>query len=79
MDRGSTGIGLVVRPANLLSAIELQFYKVVAGVTDLTTCEHCGEWFERGQAGTRRAGARFCSDDCRSLHNNQRRGKGDLP
>lgn len=66
-------------PNNLLSAIDLQFYQAIAGMTELRACENCGTWFECGPGGTRRSASRFCSDACRFNFHNARKGKGGSP
>lgn len=68
--------GLSLRPDCLLSAIDLQFYQAITGMTELRACEHCGDWFECGPGGGRRTVSRFCSDRCRFNFHNERRSKG---
>jgi hypothetical protein len=68
--------GLSQRPDCLLSAIDLQFYQAVAGMTDLRECEECGDWFECGPGGGRRTVSRFCTSRCRDKFHNKRRSKG---
>jgi hypothetical protein len=63
-------------PKTLRDAIHLQFAQHVNSGRDLHTCEFCGVWFERGQGGGRKSGARFCSDQCRNRFHNQRRSPG---
>lgn len=71
--------GLFLEPDCLLSAIDLQFYQAVAGMTELRACEQCGAWFECGPGGGRRTVSRFCSDRCRFNFHNERRSKGGQP
>jgi hypothetical protein len=68
---------LSLSPDCLLSAMDLQFYQAVAGMTELRACEQCGTWFECGTGGGRRIVSRFCSNRCRFNFHNDRRSKGD--
>ena len=72
---GQPGIAFV--PDSLLSAIDLQFYQAISGMTEIKACEHCGTWFERGPGRDRRGKSRFCSDSCRFKFHNARRVKGE--
>lgn len=66
---------LQLRPPTLLDAIWLQFAQAITSNAELRTCGHCGKWFEAGQGSDRRAGAKFCSDECRVEFNSLQRSR----
>jgi hypothetical protein len=68
-----------LQPNTLLSALRAQFYTAVAELKEITACEQCGRWFERGPGKPRRGKSRFCSDRCRSDYHNLRKRKGAAP
>jgi len=41
----------------------------------LRMCEYCGAWFKVGTGGSRRADAKFCSDEHRAAFNNRARSR----
>jgi hypothetical protein len=57
---------LVMRPENLLAAMQLQLAKFVAGDGSLRVCKQCGQWFEAGPGDARRSVAVFCSERCKN-------------
>ncbi|MEX2628657.1 MAG: hypothetical protein WD341_01875 [Tistlia sp.] len=63
-------------PVSLRDALWLQFAQSTVSGADLRTCDWCGTWFESGGGAGRRAGARFCSEKCRSTFNNRKKSKG---
>jgi hypothetical protein len=62
---------LEVRPRSLIDALWLELSQDKSR-TEFRKCNECGETFRVGP-GARRADARFCSDECRTKHNNERR------
>lgn len=62
-DSQYTNLHLRVAPANLISAIWLQFALAVEGNKDHRQCEQCRKWFEVG--ASLREDAKFCGDPCR--------------
>jgi hypothetical protein len=63
---------MVMEPANLLQAMNLELAQAVAGGAALLTCQYCGQWFAAGRGGKRTV-AKFCSDEHRFRFNNDRR------
>jgi endogenous inhibitor of DNA gyrase (YacG/DUF329 family) len=64
------GAQLVLEPKSLLDAILLQLMESVRTGVHSAECENCGEWFGK------KAGAKFCSVQCKDIHhNNQKRNK----
>jgi hypothetical protein len=56
---------LVMEPADLLQAMNLEMAQFVAGGGVPANCEECGRLFGAGGAG-KRTDAKFCSDGCRN-------------
>jgi hypothetical protein len=63
-----------LKPDCLISALDLQFYRVVVGLSEIRACDACGTWFECGPGKGRRGKSRFCSDKCRFNFHNARKG-----
>jgi hypothetical protein len=72
----ATGVWqLRLAPLTLLDAIWLQLGQAITSNATLRACDHCGKWFEAGQAAGRRADAKFCSDECRISFNSLKRSQ----
>jgi hypothetical protein len=69
---GRDGHRLAFRPINLAQAIKIFWATTIATGGALRPCKQCGEFFEAG-GESRRADAKFCSDDCRHRFNNDRK------
>jgi hypothetical protein len=59
---------------SLYEALWLQLGQKISSGHDLRRCAFCGAWFEAGAGTTRRADAKFCSDEHRINFNSQKRG-----
>ena len=70
---GSLHLQLV--PRDLLSGLWLQLGLKLSGEKKISTCLHCGNWFEAGPGTGRRADAKFCSDEHRIEFNSHKRTK----
>jgi hypothetical protein len=60
-------------PPSLYNALIFEFGQIVTSDAQLRQCEQCGIWFEAGAGTTRRADAKFCSDEHRILFNSLKR------
>ena len=70
----SDRVSLSIIPADLLSAIWLQFGQAVSSNTQLQRCLWCGTWFAYGTGTGRRKSAHYCSDRCRKAsHRDQQK------
>src|SRR5205085_8328910 len=61
------------KAASLREALWLQFGQELSSGHTLRECIYCGALFEVGPGTTRRADAKFCSDEHRIAYNSQRR------
>jgi hypothetical protein len=68
-------LALSLRPKVLVDAMRVQLAQSIAGGNEISVCEVCGSWFEKGGRGgdAKRSIARFCSDKCRNQFHNERR------
>ena len=73
VDRGGLP-AIELRPDCLISALDLLFYRVIVGLSEIRACDQCGTWFECGPGKGRRGKSRFCSDKCRFDFHNARKG-----
>jgi hypothetical protein len=64
---------LQLKVDTLLDALLLQFGEALSTGHNLRRCDYCGQWFEVGAGTTRRADAKFCSDEHRIAFNSRRR------
>jgi hypothetical protein len=62
---------LTIMPANLISALWLQFARAVDRDRSYRACEHCRRWIEVGADS--RADAKYCSNSCRQKAYRHRR------
>jgi hypothetical protein len=67
------GARFQIRPLNLMDALWLQLGQVLASGIKLSTCLQCGQLFEVGAGSGRRADAKFCSDEHRTLYHSLNR------
>ena len=58
---------------DLMQALWFQLGQVLASNIKLSTCLHCGQLFEAGVQTGRRADAKFCSDEHRTLYHSLNR------
>jgi hypothetical protein len=65
-------------PQNLLNAIWFQLGEYLGDEPNLMECQHCGATFERGPRGTRRDGAKFCTDAHKTDFHSRKRSKYEL-
>jgi hypothetical protein len=69
---------LLMRPADLLSALKLQYAQDIASGASIGACERCGKWFARGGRGDenkRRSISKFCSEACKNRAHYERTRK----
>ena len=62
-----------IAPVNLMQALWFQLGQALASDIKLRTCLQCGQLFEVGVGSERRADAKFCSDEHRTLHHSLNR------
>jgi len=67
------GARFQIVPADLMQALWSQLGQVLASNIKLSTCLQCGELFEVGAGSGRRADAKFCSDEHRTLYHSLNR------
>jgi hypothetical protein len=67
------GARFQIMPINLMQALWFQLGKVLVSDIKLSTCLHCGQLFEAGLRTGRRADAKFCSDEHRTLYHSLNR------
>jgi hypothetical protein len=60
-------------PLDLMQALWCQLAQVLTGNIKLSTCLHCGQLFKAGLRTGRRADAKFCSDEHRTLYHSLNR------
>jgi hypothetical protein len=77
LDAASEDLKLRLCPTSLLDAIWLQAAQEVSSGAAVRQCRHCGDWFETGPRTSRRADAKFCSDEHRIAFNSLKRSKGE--
>jgi hypothetical protein len=59
---------------NLLGAMYLQMYWLMASSDSMVRCEHCGRIISPGRKGRkRRSDKRFCNDACRQAHHRSKK------
>jgi hypothetical protein len=61
---------------NLLTALWLQVALTLTDKVNLRACQHCHTLFKVGPGTGRRADAKFCSDEHRTIFNSHKRTKG---
>ena len=67
------GARFQIMPINLMQALWCQLSQVLTSNIKLSTCLHCGQLFEAGLRTGRRADAKFCSDEHRTLYHSLNR------
>ena len=67
------GARFEIKPIGLMEALWLQLGQVLASNIKLSTCLQCGRLFEIGRGSGRRADAKFCSDEHRTLYHSLNR------
>jgi hypothetical protein len=70
------GVRFQIRPLTLMDALWLQLGTVLASGIKLSTCLQCGQLFEVGAGTGRRADAKYCSDEHRTLYHSLNRKPG---
>jgi hypothetical protein len=78
VDPTSGGLRLSLMPPDLLCALWLQLGQFLRDGTTMRQCLYCKELFEVGAGADRRLDAKFCSNEHRTKHHNQQRGKGRM-
>jgi hypothetical protein len=68
-----SGARYQIRPINLMDALWFQLGQELASNKKLSTCLQCGQLFEAGLRTGRRADAKFCSDEHRTLYHSLNR------
>jgi hypothetical protein len=66
---------LVMEPGDLLQAMNLEMAQFVAGGGSLISCQYCGNYFQAGRRGDKRAIAKFCHEECKHAFHNAKRGR----
>jgi hypothetical protein len=67
------GARFQIVPTDLMQALWFQLGQVLASNIKLSTCLQCGQLFEVGQGSGRRADAKYCSDEHRTLYHSLNR------
>jgi len=67
------GARFQIAPANLMQALWFRLGQVLASNIKLSTCLQCGDLFEVGLGSGRRADAKYCSDEHRTLYHSLNR------
>jgi len=67
------GARFQIKPTSLMQALWFQLGEVLTSNVRLSTCLHCGQLFEAGVGTGRRADAKFCSDEHRTLYHSLNR------
>jgi hypothetical protein len=65
----------VLKPTSLMSGLVWQLVNSVRAGVKYRLCRECGVIFQVGPASGRRADAKFCSDEHRTLFNSRRRSR----
>lgn len=67
------GAKLQIVPVDLMQALWCQLGQVLTSNIKLSTCLQCGQLFEVGRGSGRRADAKYCSDEHRTLYHSLNR------
>jgi len=67
------GARFQIRPLDLMQALWFQLGEFLASDIKLSTCLQCGRLFQVGAGSGRRADAKFCSDEHRTLYHSLNR------
>jgi hypothetical protein len=75
MDPATRKPRLRLAPRSLLDALWVQFGQTLSGGATIHQCQHCGQWFESGTGTSRRADAKFCSNEHKIAFHSLKRSK----
>ena len=67
------GARFQIMPTDLMQALWFQLGEVLASNIKLSSCLQCGKLFEVGVGSGRRADAKYCSDEHRTLYHSLNR------